>query len=84
METNNNNGNPSAQLAVLKDWRKTVVSNLEKIDNRLGEIEKKIRCDVHVERMSGMQKQINWLWSVSIGVILIGVVFGVWVKAVAG
>jgi hypothetical protein len=45
---------------------------------------KVIQCDVHAEKMKGMNTRINWLYTAFSAVVLCGIVLGLWVKAVAG
>ena len=51
---------------------KVIFKKLAKLDN--------LKCDVHTERMSGIDGKINWLWTVVIVVLIGGLVLGVWMK----
>jgi hypothetical protein len=41
-----------------------------------------LNCPAHDARMNGFKKDIDWLWRLVYGVIIGGIVLGVWVNVV--
>ena len=62
------------------EFRREIKEVMEKILNRLTDLP----CKGHIEKFDFFQTSINLLWTVVIGVIFGGIVFGIWMHAVVG
>ena len=59
----------------------------QETDNKLDKLFAKLNslnCGVHQEKICGNSGRIDWLYIMFGAVVLGGIVFGIWVKAVAG
>ena len=51
-------------------WSKYVLKTLEEIKSEISDIKDKMTCDVHKERMAGINTRIAWLWGIVSFIIL--------------
>lgn len=66
------------------EWSRHVLKELERLNDCYENIQEKIRCDVHHQRIKGLEARFNQLIFAFIIIVISGIVLGVWVKAVAG
>lgn len=53
-----------------------VFEKLAKLDN--------LPCEVHAERMNSFGKALNVMTTVILLVVVLGIVFGIWIKSIGG